>query len=191
MIVREDADVDRGGGKASDVCRMHPVVDALGPALVAASHAGLEVHDARVGRDVLQLCQSISPDVRQIDRPWDGTVHFLGELDVRAGVRDHRFVDPGIVRMWQDLIDASSGHDVAAEEDGGESLSVRIHAGFLSKGSYLNWALQRVGSMPLHEFLKVRPRLSLPRESGHAWRLRPTPRYQYPDSIGDPHQRVG
>src|SRR5262245_42861629 len=67
MIVRKDADVDPGGDKASDVRRMHPVVDALGPCIVTDSHTGFEVHNARVRRNAPQLSQGVSPNVRELN----------------------------------------------------------------------------------------------------------------------------
>jgi hypothetical protein len=100
---------------------MHAVVDALGPRFITASHAGLEVHDTRIRRDALQLDKSISPDVRERHRPRDGAVDLLGKLHVRAGFCDARFIDLWVARIGQDLIDAASGHDVSAKEDGKES----------------------------------------------------------------------
>ncbi len=130
MVVGEAADVDGSGAQAADIRWVHAIVDALRPGVFAASHAGFEIHDARVGRHALQLSQGISPDVRELDRARNGTIHLLGELDVRPGILDEPLVDQRIARVRQDLVDASPGHDVAAEEDGDESLSAHVHDPF-------------------------------------------------------------
>ncbi len=65
---------------------------------------------------MLELGQGISPDVRVLERSRDGSVRLLRKLHVGSGIPSGWFVDAGIARMREDLVDASAGHHVAAQE---------------------------------------------------------------------------
>jgi hypothetical protein len=78
--------------------------------------ARLEIDDAQIHAGTIEFRQRIAPDVIEIDRPRDRAVDTLGTFHVGAGVTDVWFVQRGIGRMRQDLIDPAASHHVAAEE---------------------------------------------------------------------------
>ena len=49
---------------------------------------------------------------------WDWTIYLLGNFHEPSGILHITLADLGIARMSQDLIDAPSGHDVTAHEEG-------------------------------------------------------------------------
>jgi hypothetical protein len=117
MVVREAATVDARRGYAVDVARMHAVVDLLfAPVVLAGSDARLEIDDAQIHAGTIEFCQRIAPDVIELHRGRDRAVDTLGAFHVGAGVTDVWFVQRGIGRMRQDLIDSAARHHVAAEE---------------------------------------------------------------------------
>ncbi len=140
MVVRKNTAVDPSCREAGDVRRMHAVVDALVPTLVARGDAGLEVDDPRVRVSALELVERIAPDVREVHRTDDGTVGALGELHVPRCAGYRGLIQPGVARVRQHLSDAPAGHHVAAEEQrqrracheapfGSSATTVPSHAG--------------------------------------------------------------
>src|SRR5690606_18727617 len=107
VIVREHAAVDPGDGQAIDVCRMHPIVNALtGPELIAGRDARLEIDDPNVRPLALELGERFSPDVLGSDASRYGAGRLLRELDIPAGVADEGLEQPRIARLSKHLIDA-------------------------------------------------------------------------------------
>ena len=96
---------------------MHPVVDSLGPSLIASGHAGLQVHHARSRRHAVQFFERVPPDIGIADLARDGPIDRLGERHVCSRVSYDGFLDRREARMAQNLIDAPARHDVAGQED--------------------------------------------------------------------------
>jgi hypothetical protein len=58
--------------------------------------------------------------VREIDWSWDRAVQLLGKCHIIFRRADMPFMKSGLAGIWQDLIDAATEHDVAAQEQGGD-----------------------------------------------------------------------
>jgi hypothetical protein len=69
-------------------------------------------------RDVVEHRDGVSPRPPGIDRFGDRTVGLFGERNVGAGVVDDRLVQRGIAGMSKYLVDAATGHHIAAQKDG-------------------------------------------------------------------------
>jgi hypothetical protein len=117
MVVGKDAAIDTRCREASDVARVHAVVDAFCDVVITRRDAGFEIDEANVRCMAAQIIERIAPDVGYVARPRDRTVGALGKGDVVEGRFDKGLVQPRIGRVGEDLVDTPSGHNVSAQED--------------------------------------------------------------------------
>src|SRR5919204_5460228 len=81
VVIGHTATVDAGSREATDVPRVHAVVNRLAwPGVVARGDGRLEVDDAQVGP--LYVRQCVAPDIREVHRPWDRAIGVLGKPHV-------------------------------------------------------------------------------------------------------------
>lgn len=93
---------------------MHAVMDALaGPRGTERCNRGLEIDDPDPGTHPFHPCEGIAPDKAEIDRSGDGAAAALGEAHIVQGVPWTAFMEGGIARMRQDLVDSARGLDPA------------------------------------------------------------------------------
>jgi hypothetical protein len=98
---------------------MHPIVDAFArPEVVARGDARLQIDDPSVGRDSLQFCDCITPDVGWSDRTGNWSVCLFRQGDVIARIPDIRLLNSGRTWMRQDLVDTAASHHISAQEEG-------------------------------------------------------------------------
>lgn len=114
MIVCQDAAVDLGDGQAPQVCRMHPIIDALGFIVRAGGDTGLKVNDSRNWCRSIDLPGRLAPYIREINGLTDRAVDPLGHRQIFKGGFHISFMKRRIRRTGKNLIDASSCHHIAA-----------------------------------------------------------------------------
>lgn len=68
----------------------------------------------------MALGERVAPDIGEIDWPRDRAVQLLGKCHIIFRRADVPFIKNGLAGIWQDLIDAATEHNVAAQEQGGE-----------------------------------------------------------------------
>lgn len=78
----------------------------------------------------MEFVEGVAPDVIEARRARNWSMRGLGERDVIARIGDARFVQDWVHGIRQNLIDASSGHHVAAEEYAQRSGLARLHFAF-------------------------------------------------------------
>lgn len=118
MIVGQYATIDPGSGEAGGVGRMHPVVDAfVGPVIVAGGDRRFKVDHADIKPGAIEFGEGFAPDIGIIDGLPDGAVEPFRQFDVNLRVSDIGLVDLGIAGLRQNLVYASSGHDIAAQKE--------------------------------------------------------------------------
>ena len=120
VVVGQDGHVDAGGGQASDVGRMGPVMNSLaGPGVLAGGDRRLQVHDPGGGprAGVIEDLQGVAPRILEADRGRDRPVLALRQLDVSACVLHVRLVERRGDRVREDLVEAAADHHVAGQEE--------------------------------------------------------------------------
>jgi hypothetical protein len=109
--------MDRSHRQASRILRTNAIVNALGFVSRVAGDACFQIDDARVGPPMGQLFQCSAPDVREIHVARNRPIHVLRKADIIHCRLNVRLVKLRPARMRQDLIDATSEHDVATQKD--------------------------------------------------------------------------
>jgi hypothetical protein len=100
---------------------MHSVVNPFSrPVSVAACDAGFKVDHGYVWRRPIQLTQRVTPDVGEVHWAIDGAVLLFGKRNIVAGIANPGFEELWVTGMRQDLVDATSGHDITTQEEGYE-----------------------------------------------------------------------
>src|SRR5215208_2333930 len=160
MIVSQHHHIGVHDLQACDICWMHPVVNALfTPVILAGSDAGLEIDNAYVWRDSIQLLQGLTPKIRGLNWRGNCAAHVFSKLDIDGSIANVMLVEIWRAWMRQDLIDASARHYIPTQEESdrarfigsakmgvrralahGHLLVVLVRLQFLSR--YLNAALQ-------------------------------------------------
>jgi hypothetical protein len=88
----------------------------VGPRRSSRGYGSLEVYNSKIEFGLIEFPECIAPDVIEAQGTGYRSVCFLGKLDILTRVAHVRFVQARIHRMWQRLINAAAGHDVAAEK---------------------------------------------------------------------------
>ena len=86
------------------------------PGGLGGGDRGFQINDPQIDFGLFELRQQITPDIIETYRSRDRPVRFLGKIDIFARVANARLVQNRLRRMRQCLIDATAGHDVAAEK---------------------------------------------------------------------------
>jgi hypothetical protein len=68
----------------------------------------------------MALGERVAPDIGEIDWPRDRAVQLLGKCHITFRRANVPFIKNGLAGIWQDLIDAATEHNVAAQEQGGD-----------------------------------------------------------------------
>ena len=124
VIVGQRADIGAGRGDAGQVARAHPVVNGLaGREVAAAGDAGLQVDHPDIWGQVLEDPQGIPPGPGKAGRPRDRPVSPLRQSHIRPRVIDVSLAQFRADRMRENLIDASTGHHVTAQEQGQQPIT--------------------------------------------------------------------
>lgn len=111
-IMPEEAD----GRREAASFVLHPVIDAFGPnsSLTVMLVSRLTMRAS--GRASHRALPRIAPDIGERDRRWNRAVCGLRERHITPRRPHKGFADVRIARMGQDLVDAPSRHDIAAEK---------------------------------------------------------------------------
>ncbi len=117
MIVCQHAAIETRRLEAIGIRGRHTVVHALArPGIVARGNACFEIDDTRVRSDSVQDRERLAPDVRGFDGSRNVTALALGERYIVDSVLDIGLVEGGVAGVRQNLIDAPSGHNIAAKK---------------------------------------------------------------------------
>ena len=68
----------------------------------------------------MALGERVAPDIREIDWSRDCAVQLLGKCHIIFRRADMLLIKDGLAGIWQDLIDAATEHNVAAQGQGGD-----------------------------------------------------------------------
>lgn len=121
VVVGQDATVNASGLKHFNVFGAHPVVDAFGrPGLTTVGHRRLPVDDAGIDPGFIEYYESISPDVLGIHASGYGPMGRSASSTYRMADLAHVSHSPRVARHCQDLVDPTTGHHVAGEEESQE-----------------------------------------------------------------------
>ena len=94
----------------------HAVIDALSGVVVATGNRRFQVDDTRVRLHPAQFIERGAPNVRRFGVSGNWAIRLLGQTNIILCRGDVVFVKRGVAGMRQHLINASSRHDVAAQE---------------------------------------------------------------------------
>jgi hypothetical protein len=123
--------------------------------------AGLKVDDPHVGRPTIPFGQHVAPNVRIADRPRDRPVGRFRKLDVMSCILGTGLVKRRIACVTQNLIDAPTRHDIAAQGDRhsrgassaigiGQQWRVRQHAVAFTRKEVLGLSLELAPPLSQH-----------------------------------------
>ena len=116
MIVGEHTAVDACSGEAVGILGAHAVIDALSGVVVATGNGRLQVNDTSVWPHPIQFIQRGAPNVRRFGVSGNWAIGLLGQTDIVLCRSYVVFVERRVAGVREHLIDASSRHDVAAQE---------------------------------------------------------------------------
>ena len=115
VIIAEHAAVN-GSSLGTPYFGIHSVINALALVVLAAGDAGFEIDDTRIRLHAAKLAKRRPPDVAGTNAARDHAICGLGKLHVVHCRLYVAFVQDGVARMRQHLINATPGHNIAAQE---------------------------------------------------------------------------
>ena len=116
VIVGEHTAVDACSGEAVGILGTHAVIDAFSGIVVATGNGRLQVNDTSVWPHPIQFIQRGAPNVRRFGVSGNWAIRLLGQTDIVLCRSHVVFVECWVTGVREHLINASSGHDAAAQE---------------------------------------------------------------------------
>ena len=94
----------------------HAVIDALSGVVVATGNGRFQVNDTSIWPHPIQFIQRGAPNVRRFGVSGNWAIRLLGQTDIVLCRSYVVFVERWVAGVREHLINASSRHDVAAQE---------------------------------------------------------------------------